>query len=298
VLQLAQQNEAATLETSDPVAPRNLIGGSDMHPDTNIKSDRFKCPVCGKSFKVQPARIHRATQQGRTQPFYCSQTCYHRSQKGAQRTQRDTLTCEECEQPFQVKKKVTNRALREGRKPKPFCGQACFAASLKKRPEAKFWRKVTKTNGCWLWNASGLPSGYGVMAIGATRKQLAHRFSYELHHGRVSDGLRVLHRCDNPPCVRAECAVPGCKHLKGSEGCNSHLFLGTDADNNADMCEKDRNAYGSRHPKAKLTEAQVGEIRERYVPRKVTTSALAKEFHVSQVTVIRIIKGQRWRHVS
>lgn len=136
------------------------------------------------------------------------------------------------------------------------------------------------------------------MAIGATRKQLAHRFSYELHHGPIPEDLRVLHRCDNPPCVRAECDTPGCQHLKDSEGCKSHLFLGTDADNSADMREKKRDAFGERHPKAKLSDDRVREIRRRYKFHKVTAPMLAKEFNVSPITILRVVKGERWRHVT
>jgi len=72
----------------------------------------------------------------------------------------------------------------------------------------------------------------------------AHRFSFELHNGAIPPGLLVLHRCDNPPCVRPE-----------------HLFLGTGRDNMRDMVGKGRNRQGrllgAENPAAKLTERDV-----------------------------------------
>ena len=86
----------------------------------------------------------------------------------------------------------------------------------------RFWAKVRKSDGCWLWQAS-TSVGYGQINIGG-RPQRAHRVAWELTFGGIPDGLWVLHRCDTRLCVR-----PG------------HLFLGTVTDNNRDMFAKGRN---------------------------------------------------------
>jgi len=95
---------------------------------------------------------------------------------------------------------------------------------------ARFWDKVEPMfddRGCWEWRGRGNQSGYGQLFVGydgiASRPVLAHRASWRINVGPIPNGLCVLHRCDNPPCVN-----PG------------HLFLGTRLVNNRDMIAKGR----------------------------------------------------------
>lgn len=82
----------------------------------------------------------------------------------------------------------------------------------------RFWPKVEKTDGCWLWTANTRPNGYGLFgSVGA------HRVAYELCVGPIPSGMYVCHRCDNPACVRPD-----------------HLFVGTQLDNMRDMVTKGR----------------------------------------------------------
>lgn len=86
-------------------------------------------------------------------------------------------------------------------------------------------------SGCWIWVGSRFPyMGYGRVKDGG-RERLAHRVSWELAtQAPVPDGMAVLHRCDNPPCVNPD-----------------HLFLGTLTDNNVDRMHKGRSSTGSDH---------------------------------------------------
>lgn len=145
----------------------------------------------------------------------------------------------------------------------------------------RFWSKVRITPGCWLWLAYRNGDGYGQFRLDGT-VQGAHRVSWVIAYGDIPPGQQVLHKCDVPACVN-----PG------------HLFLGTGADNTADMIAKGRDyrgvpAFGVDRPNAKLTEAQVLAIRKDLRPQ----SKIATDYGVGQSYISRIKRGQRWATVT
>jgi len=90
-------------------------------------------------------------------------------------------------------------------------------------------RLELKPNGCLEWTGS-TSRGYGQMKVNGTNEG-THRVAWTLVHGPIPDGLGVLHHCDNPPCGQTD----------PTEGYpDGHLFLGTRADNIADMDAKGR----------------------------------------------------------
>ncbi len=144
--------------------------------------------------------------------------------------------------------------------------------------EKRFWSKVKKGPRCWLWQACCYTNGYGKFSLKGA-PQYAHRVSYAMEHVNPK-GLCVLHTCDNKLCVRP-----------------SHLFLGTQADNTADMMNKGRQiagiSYGTHNGRAKLTEAQVKSIR--LDPR--THHVIAKDYGVGSTTIGYIKQHKTWKHI-
>lgn len=152
---------------------------------------------------------------------------------------------------------------------------------------ARFWEKVDRRGPaeCWEWTGARHGHGYGRIGLGLATQgtDVAHRVSWELHHGPIPDGMHVLHHCDNPPCVNPR-----------------HLFLGTHADNMRDALVKGRTSLvhhkGSKHGRAKLTEAIVRDCRRR-VAAGETHTALAREFGVSVGAIQHAVARITWQHV-
>ena len=147
-------------------------------------------------------------------------------------------------------------------------------------PVARFWSKVEKSDGCWLWLGAREREGYGRFFLPGRGLLRAPRYAYELAHGPIPPGYFVCHRCDNPPCVNPD-----------------HLFLDLPAGNAADCSRKGRTNQGEARYSAKLTEVQVQEIRTRYAAGGVTTVALGREYGVTHQTIGQALNGRTWKHV-
>ena len=66
--------------------------------------------------------------------------------------------------------------------------------------EDRFWAKVNKTAGCWVWMGKPDPKGYGHIVVDGKRTP-AHRFSWVLANGPIPAGKLVDHECHNKSCV-------------------------------------------------------------------------------------------------
>jgi HNH endonuclease len=157
------------------------------------------------------------------------------------------------------------------------------AAARPARRAARFWAKVDTSGGpdaCWPWTGSVNAKGYGRVRRGDTLST-AHRMAWGLTSGPLPAGLSLCHTCDNPPC------------------CNpAHLFLGTNADNTADMVGKGRQARGERSNLSRLTEWQVRAARARYALGGVSVRALAAETGINRETLRRLLRGHTWKHIA
>ena len=191
-------------------------------------------------------------------------------------------TCRGCGATFQLAASDVARGRGQ------FCSRVCGArhgqqarwATQKESISERYERYVVRRGDeeCWGWTGFK-HRGYGRLRD-TTRKAGpavgAHRVSYEKHIGPIPEGMTVLHRCDNP-----ECSNP------------RHLFLGTNADNNADRNAKGRQAAGERHASAVLTEEDVRTIRASAEPGTV----LAARYGVTKSTIYGIKKHRSWWHL-
>lgn len=65
----------------------------------------------------------------------------------------------------------------------------------------RFWKKVQKTESCWLWTGMKSEKGYGLLHVNGKVKR-AHQVAYIGITGtKIPEGMQLDHLCRNPACV-------------------------------------------------------------------------------------------------
>lgn len=144
----------------------------------------------------------------------------------------------------------------------------------------RFMAHVAQGDGCWLWKASTMNTGYGQFGHKGTMRA-AHRVSYELHVGPIPSGLSVLHSCDNKLCVNPK-----------------HLRAGTHSENIKEAYERNRrarpNVTGERHPRASIKFIDAVRMRDLRASG-MTVTAIADRYGVKRSLVSDVVTGRCWR---
>lgn len=138
-----------------------------------------------------------------------------------------------------------------------------------------FWSKVDRSGGpdtCWTWTGAVTSKWhYGCFSLGKGQVRGAHKIAWLLTNGDTN-GLCVLHRCDNRVCCN-----PG------------HLFLGTKQDNSDDKVQKGRQVG------RQLTTEQVHEARALFgvIPQR----QIARQLNVSTAVISKLYLGRTYKEI-
>lgn len=152
------------------------------------------------------------------------------------------------------------------------------AGELSPSVVTRFWAKVKKTDGCWLWMGHLARGGYGLAYAGkhpsgrGSINHYAHRIAHALVNGDVPAGAVVMHSCDVPDCVNPE-----------------HLSIGTQQENIADRDLRGRTKKTSRSIR-KIDTQGVHDIRTR---RDISARDFARQFGVCPSHINRIRRGEK-----
>ncbi len=148
----------------------------------------------------------------------------------------------------------------------------------------RFWDKVRLVNPmhCWEWQGTLNWAGYGLFWLNGTNQNKAHRIAWTLIFGEIPQDTCVLHTCDNVKCVNPY-----------------HLWLGTQADNCADMGRKGRRSgsRGAANFHCKLNRNKVLSIRSLRA-QGVRQKDIASIFDIMPSTVGQIVHRKTWRYIN
>jgi len=142
----------------------------------------------------------------------------------------------------------------------------------------RFFEKVLKKD-CWEWRGHLSSSfGYGRLRFNGVAWD-THILSWKIHNGDIPKGMCICHTCDNPACVNP-----------------NHLFMGSYAQNSADMKAKNRHAFGEKNGMSKLSNKEVLSIRKD-LKAGVSSILLAKQYGVHPNHILRIKRNESWKNV-
>lgn len=165
----------------------------------------------------------------------------------------------------------------------------------------RFWSKVDVRgpDECWPWLGKG-PGGYGVMMF-AGRMVKATHIAWEIaHEGEpFPEGKEAAHLCHFPPCCNPAhiVAATHAENISHSVRDGRYKANHTRGDTHWTRLRPESALRGEQHGRARLTEADVLEIRRIYAAGEMAQHPLAHRFGVSRSLIKDIVQGKCWRHL-
>ena len=220
--------------------------------------------------------------------YYCSNSCYGKSNAFTIRDGLLVCSNPHCQKPFFKDIVALKNKLRNGYG-YFYCKPKCLIDSKRNNinsiKDKILHNTIKDSNGCWNWVDS---RRYGATCL--NKKVIStHVLSYRIFNNldKIPHGLVVRHKCDNPKCCNPD-----------------HLELGTHYDNAQDRVTRNRSAIGMKSGNAKFTDDDIRAIRYLYSlntkgERKkiVKCATLAKIYGVHRCTIEKIVRNGCWTHV-
>lgn len=192
-----------------------------------------------------------------------------------------TCSIEGCDRPIVARGWCSAHYNRWHRHGDPTAGRISAGVPLQ---TLRNWIATRDRSECWPWPYGQNGVGYGVVKFRG-RYVVATQVALVLSgRPKPSKKLHALHACDNPPCVNPD-----------------HLDWGTHSENMRQSV--DRGRWGTRNfprgercSQAKLTAAQVREIRARAAAGE-PAAHLARAFGIGPTQAGRILRRESWNHL-
>ena len=140
--------------------------------------------------------------------------------------------------------------------------------------EKDFWDRVKKGKSCWLWTGKPNSAWYGRVFI-AGRVEYAHRHAFLELVGDLRPGERLFNTCQNRLCVNP-----------------AHWSTERPIHNDKSIIKRKiapKRRYSRK--REKVSDAQVQAIRQIADNSKMTQTAIATHYRISQAQVSRILAG-------
>lgn len=127
---------------------------------------------------------------------------------------------------------------------------------------------------------------------GRQKTAVVHRLVAEAFHGPCPEG----HECNHKNGVKDDNRVENLEWVTRSENQLHAYRIGLNEPNSG--CWSSEDVRGESHHKAKVTEDDVREIRDRYAGGGISQDTLAQEYGVTQAVVSKMIRRDTWSHVE